>query len=274
MSKILIVTANLKDWTKNSGGKERTATLAEALVDHEVTVLSFSINGESYEKSINDYIYEIKPEVEPNIARKYKVLIQDVAKVNHDAAIFMLRRHFKRYKNRLKELSKDVDLVILDHPSAAALIEDLEDVPIVFNSHNCEITMAKQLYPENKDMLEIVEKMEGIALSKAIGTSYCSEKDFKEIKEHYSYSKNDIYIPNGTTMQKQSDPDVRTNSKTILFVGSGHKPNSLAALNLIPIANIFPEYDFVVCGGSSFSLNKSKQISTTSIFHHHKQMFT
>jgi len=170
----------------------------------------------------------------------------------------MLRRHFKRYKNRLKELSKDVDLVILDHPSAAALIEDLEDVPIVFNSHNCEITMAKQLYPENKDMLEIVEKMEGIALSKAIGTSYCSEKDFKEIKEHYSYSKNDIYIPNGTTMQKQSDPDVRTNSKTILFVGSGHKPNSLAALNLIPIANIFPEYDFVVCGGSSFSLNKSK----------------
>ena len=74
MAKILIVTGNLKDWTKNSGGKERTATLAESLSEHEVTVLSFSFDGEPFEKRINKFIYEIRPTIEQPVKREYKRL--------------------------------------------------------------------------------------------------------------------------------------------------------------------------------------------------------
>lgn len=47
MAKILIISGNLRDWKKNSGGKERTATLAEAVAEagHEVTFLSFNWYG-------------------------------------------------------------------------------------------------------------------------------------------------------------------------------------------------------------------------------------
>lgn len=254
MANILIITGNLKDWTKNSGGKERTATLAEALINHKVTVLSFTIDNQPSEKRINDYIYEIKPQIENNVLKEFKKLINGSAKVNHDAAIYMLKKHFKIFKLKAKELSKNADLIILDHPSVSPLIEDIDDVPIIYNSHNCEITMAKQLYPDNKEILDIVEKMEKIALTKSIGTTYCSKKDFEEMQKYYKYTGKNIYIPNGTQMQNLSDYSLRIQSKNILFVGSGHPPNIVAAKNLIKIAKDLPGYNFIICGGAGYGI--------------------
>lgn len=49
-------------------------------------------------------------------------------------------------------------------------------------------------------------------------------------------------------------------SKDILFVGSGHYPNMIAAKNLIPIAKALPEYNFVVAGGASGAFNGMGQL--------------
>lgn len=251
MAKILVVTGNLKDWTKNSGGKERTATLIEALIDHDVTVLSFSIDNKPSQKRISNNIIEIKPAIETGAIKEFKKLITNGASVNHDAAIYILRKYFKTFKEKVNQLSKKSDLVILDHCSVSPLIEDIKDIPIVYNSHNCEITMANQLYPENKEIIEIVKKMEQIALEKSSGITYCSKKDFSEIKNNYEYIGQHLYVPNGTTMQNEIDYKTRKQSKNILFVGSGHPPNIIAAKNLIPIAKLLPDYNFIICGGAS-----------------------
>ena len=71
MAKILIVSANLKDWKKDSGGKERTANLVEALSDHEITFLSFVWGGEPFKKKISDNIQQIQLEMPHSVYKKY-----------------------------------------------------------------------------------------------------------------------------------------------------------------------------------------------------------
>ena len=256
MSRILIVSANLKDWTKDSGGKERTATLAEALTDHDVTFLSFSWDGPAFEERISENIYQIQPAVEPSVVNQYRKLIRGNLKQNHDVAFYVLRDRLEIFNKKLKSLSKTTDLIIVDHMSIAPLVDGIKDVPIIYNSHNSEITMAKQLYPDNDALLKIVEKVERSIIKQSIAVTYCSKKDFQELEDQFGSINNSCYIPNGTVMHQKIDVNTRRKSKNILFVGSSHPPNVVAAKKLLDVAKDMPEYNFIVCGGASNSLKK------------------
>lgn len=257
MAKVLIVSANLKDWTKNSGGKERTATLAEALSGHEVTFLSFDWNGGNINQKINKYITQVQLAVPVNIRKKYKELIKGFAEKNHDASFELLKDDLVFFKEKLKELSLSCDIVILDHFSITPLVvNNINNKPMVYNSHNCEITMAKQLYPKNKELLSIVEKMERDAVVNSVAVTYCSKKDFKDLELHYGKIKNSLYVPNGAVKQDEISYENRINSKNILFVGSGHPPNVEAAKKLISLAELMPSYNFLICGGAGNGVNE------------------
>jgi glycosyltransferase involved in cell wall biosynthesis len=256
MSRILIVSANLKDWTKDSGGKERTATLAEALTDHDVTFLSFSWDGPVFEERISENIYQIQPAVEPSVVNQYRKLIRGNLKQNHDVAFYVLRDRLEIFNKKLKSLSKTTDLIIVDHMSIAPLVDGIKDVPIIYNSHNSEITMARQLYPDNDALLKIVEKVERSIIKQSIAVTYCSKKDFQELEDQFGSINNSCYIPNGTVIHQKIDVNTRRKSKNILFVGSSHPPNVVAAKKLLDVAKDMPEYNFIVCGGASNSLKK------------------
>lgn len=258
MANILIISGNLKDWSKNSGGKERTATLAEALSEHTVTFLSFSWDGPEFSNQITENLLHLQPGIDPATYRTYIRLIRGAAKNNHDAAIQMLKPSLKRFSKQVKDLSKTADLVILDHYSTAPFLEDVEPgVPIIYNSHNAEIVMAHQLYPNDLELIDTVQQMEGTALSKASVVTYCSKQDNQELKDFYDYKAKSFYVPNGAVIISDNNIDARFNSKNIVFVGSGHPPNVVAANNIIPIAQMMPEYKFILCGNASNSINKS-----------------
>lgn len=268
MAKILIVTANLRDWTKNSGGKERTATLAEALVDHDITILSFVWNGDSFKKQISNNIYQIQPEISPVALKKYKGLIKDVAKVNHDMCFEILKDELSSFTKKVKELSQGVDLVIVDHMSIAPLVENLGDTPIIYNSHNSELTMAKQLYPNNYHAISIVESIEKSIISKSMAVTYCSKKDIKELQDHYGKIKKSIYIPNGAVTQNYTDPNQRMKSRDIIFVGSNHPPNIEAAKKLIPLAKLMPNYNFIILGNAGNGIKDGSYTNNLKVLGH------
>jgi glycosyltransferase involved in cell wall biosynthesis len=257
MANILIVSSNLRDWTKSSGGSERTATLAEALKDHKVTFLSFKWDYSESDTIINDSIREICVPVEPQVLRKYKTYIRGTAQNNYDIAFQMLAPFLKNYRKKIKELAKQNDILILDHYAAAPLVEDVRGIPIVYNSHNAEISMALQLYPEDKRAISIVKEMEQMAIDVSVGVTYCSKDDFNFMQQKYSIgNRSSAYVPNGTVVHSKIKPSERFRSKDILFVGSGHYPNKVAAKNLIPIARAMPDYNFVVVGGASGALKE------------------
>ena len=270
MSRILVVTGNLKDWSKNSGGKERTATLIEALDEagYSVTLLSFSWDTQGFENQVSKNIYQIQPGTEYNVYRKYKRLILNELKNNHDLAIKVLQPELKEFNRKVKSLSKQADLIILDHFSTAPFIENINDVPIVYNSHNSEITMAKQLYPEDEYAIKILSDMEHTAISKSVLTTYCSKEDFKNLIKHYDLKVDGQYIPNGTQYRENVGYEVRSGSKDILFVGSSHLPNVVAAKELIPLAKIMPDYNFLIVGNFGKSINRTSAPSNIKILGH------
>ena len=270
MSRILVVTGNLKDWSKNSGGKERTATLIEALDEagYSVTLLSFSWDTQGFEKQVSKNIYQIQPGTEYNVYRKYNRLILNELKNNHDLAIKVLQPELKEFSRKVKSLSKQADLIILDHFSTAPFIENINDVPIVYNSHNSEITMAKQLYPEDEYAIKILSDMEYTAISKSVLTTYCSKEDFKNLIKHYDLKVDGQYIPNGTQYRENVGYEVRSGSKDILFVGSSHLPNVVAAKELIPLAKMMPDYNFLIVGNVGKSINRTSAPANIKILGH------
>lgn len=268
MAQILIISANLRDWTKNSGGKERTATLAEALVGHDVTFLSFVWGGDVFEKQISEGIYQIQPEIPAVAVKKYRTLIKDMAKVNHDICFYVLKDELSSFTKKAKELSQNADLVIVDHMSIAPLVEGLGDVPIVYNSHNSELTMAKQLYPSNQNVISLVESIEKSIISKSVAVTYCSKKDLKELEDNYGKIKKSIYIPNGAIIQEYNEVSARIKSNDIIFVGSGHPPNVEAAKKLIPLAKMMPNYNFIIIGSAGNAIKDGSYTKNLKVLGH------
>jgi glycosyltransferase involved in cell wall biosynthesis len=258
MAEILIISSNLTSWDKNlGGGVERTATLAESLVGHNVTFLCFSWKSDYETQRINNNIVFIKPATEKNLIKRHHVIAGSKGKNNHDITKYLLKKYLNTFSNKVAELSQKADLVILDHASASPFLRNVpETVPIIYNSHNSEISMANQIHPNDTYVNDIVEKIESLALKRSVAMTYCSEKDIIEIKKHYeAVPENTMYVPNGTTMQESVDYVKRLQSKDIVFVGSSHPPNVVAANNVIDIARIAPEYNFILCGGASKSAN-------------------
>lgn len=259
MANILIVSGNLKNWDKSSGGVERTATLAEAFPGHNVTFLCFSWDSSSESTIVGDNIRFIRVGIDERAIRKHRSLIRQDCKKNYDATSYILKSFLGGFRNKVKELAAKNDILILDHFSVSPLVEDLYgSIPIVYNSHNSELTMGKQLYPEDKFLLNIVEKMERSAVEKADAITYCSTKDIAEMKETYRVPGKTLYAPNGTVMQIQTSPEARIKSNNIIFVGSGHPPNGVAARRVVEIAKLTPDYNFIICGRASGYLAETK----------------
>lgn len=257
MSKILIVSANLPEWSKNSGGKERTLTLIESLSKHDVTFLSFNWNNEFIDKQINNNLRYLQPRIGASLYKRRKNLINNFVSQNHDAVFEILKEELDYFTKTIKELAKESDILIVDHYSVSPLIEGIKGIPIIYNSHNAELELGKQVHPENKDLLKIIEKMESRILHQAKEITYCSELDFKQIQNYYDKDITGTYIPNGTSMQNKVDYQDRLKSRDIIFVGTGHPPNKIAAKFLVSIASDLPEFNIIIIGGCSNGISKS-----------------
>jgi glycosyltransferase involved in cell wall biosynthesis len=257
MAKILIVSANLPEWSKNSGGKERTLTLVEALDKHEVTFLSFNWNNEFIDNKIDNNLRHLQPRIGNSMYKRRKNLINNFVSQNHDAVFEILKDELNHFTLTVKDLAKDSDLLIVDHYSVSPLIEGIKGIPIIYNSHNAEIELGKQVHPDNKDLLKIVDTMERRILNQAKEITYCSELDFIKLQKYYEKNILGTYIPNGTEIQNKINYKDRLRSRDIIFVGTGHPPNKIAAKFLLNLAKDLPEFNFIIIGGCGNSLTKN-----------------
>ena len=268
MAKILVVSANLPDWSKNSGGKERTATLLEALTDHEVTFLSFNWNNELINKKINNNITYLQPQIGSAMHRRRKNLISDFASMNHDAVFEIFKDDLDVFTKSLKDLSLEHDLLIVDHYSVSPLVKDIKNIPVIYNSHNAELELGKQVHASNQELLNIVEKMESRILKQAKEITYCSKLDFIKLQNHYGNDTIGTYIPNGTTIQTKINYKERLKSRDIIFVGSGHPPNKVAARAVVSFAKSLPEFNFIIIGGCGAGIKASSISNNVNIVGH------
>lgn len=256
MSKILIVSGNLMGWQKNNGGAERTITLAEAFPNDDVTFLCFDWTTIPTEGMVDKNIKYVRVALEQEVIDKFEYYIQHEAINDNQIATYFLKPMIKEFSKKILDLAKESDILIMDHFNISPLVEDLAGMlPIVYNAHNCEISMCEQLYPDDKYAQKIVGLMEKSAIESSIAMTYCSTGDITRLNSDYSIPGKTKYIPNGTILHHQTDPKIRFKSKDIMFVGSGHPPNGVAAKRILKIANLLPQYNFIIAGDAGFWLN-------------------
>ena len=257
MANILILTANLgkAELHKDTGGAERTVTLAEALFEHNVTVLSFGWDTKEFETQVSKSLRHVHIGVDQTTLKNQRNYVGRSESKNRDLAIPRMYNSLKKYRQKIQSLLPETDLVIIDHASASPFTKEVSGVPIIYNSHNCELYMANQLYPVGSPDIEKTRTMEGLALSSATAMTYCSPEDYHKMLGLYDIDNLKAeFVPNGGPRSKVTPATQRHKSNTIMFVGSGHPPNGVAAKNIVPIAKALPDYTFAICGDAGWAI--------------------
>lgn len=257
MSRILVLSAVPKLHVEDHGGKQRTLNLLRSLTkQHHVTVLALSWEGDDGVEKVEENLEIIYVPVESNVIRASKRDSKRFKNPNQDVMIGHFYKHIKKYILKIEELSKNADLVIIEqHPTAKFLRYVDPNVPIVYSSHNSETDLAIQMYGEEAFDTRLIKSMEQKAISSSVAMSYCSKEDLNKINSHFDHELKTYYVPNGTKIYSSAVKNFE--SKDVLFVGSGHPPNTEAAYKVISVARSCPEFNFIIAGSVGPSIHKN-----------------
>jgi len=249
LSRILVLSSTPDPFSENHGGKQRLVKLTTSLSKrHSVTLLSLSWEGQEFRKEISESLIHISVAVEPEVIRAARGRTT-LKKPNNDTRIAYFKRYFKSYKAKLKDLAEIHDIIVVDHYATAPLVHSVKtDIPVFYSSQNFETDLANQVFPKRSEDIRIVNETEKDIIDRSSAIGYCSIDDFESMRSHFIIDKPAYYIPNGNDMVPGISAGAGQKSKRIVFIGSGHPPNIIAAERVIELAKMVPDYDFVIAG--------------------------
>lgn len=149
---------------------------------------------------------------------------------------------------------EQADLIIHDFPFTAGydLFAGLDSKPRIYNAHNCEAQLYRQLHPEarSKPLHQLVEEVELQMLRMADQVLYCSEDDLLAFRRMAPTARFlGFPAPHGMQALAGSAPRPVASRPRAVFMGSGHPPNAEAAQFIAgELAVQMPEVDFDVIG--------------------------
>lgn len=179
------------------------------------------------------------------------------------------------YLDALRRALAGADAVLLAHPYLVGALGLLDvDVPVVYDAHNCELTLKELVLggaPQADELLDRVRAVEAGALRAAVLTTVCSSTDADELARRYDGVAVDelVLVPNGadvggtpcTTGEARDQataaflgryrPVRRHHPRPrhlAVFFGSWHPPNVAAAEAIIAVAGGLPTCLFVLAG--------------------------
>lgn len=275
MSRILVLSSTPDPFSENHGGKQRLVRLLMALSKkHSVTLLSLSWEGEDFAKTISSSLEHISVPVERDVLRAARGSTT-LKKPNNDTRIAYFKKYFKAYRAKINDLVDTHDIIVVDHYATAPLVQNLKrDIPIFYSSQNCETDLAKQMFPKRSEDIRLINETEKGIIAKASAMAYCSKDDFELMNSYFIIDKPAYYVPNGNESIPGRSPGDGISSKNIIFIGSGHPPNTIAAERILELAKRIPEYNFVIAGAcvggidhlpASSNVIKRKQISNDEV---------
>jgi glycosyltransferase involved in cell wall biosynthesis len=245
-----VLSSTPSPFSEDHGGKQRLVKLLTSLSKrHTVTLLSLSWEGKDFSVSISDSLEHVSVAVEHQVVRASRGRTT-LKKPNNDTRIAYFKRYFKTYRARISELAKTHDIIVVDHYATAPLISGLKgiDIPVFYSSQNCETNLAKQMFPKNSDDIRLINETEKTIIDESSAIAYCSMDDFEAMKSYFIIDKPTYYIPNGNDLVLGRVAGTGLSSKNIVFIGSGHPPNTIAAERVLELARLVPEYNFVIAG--------------------------
>lgn len=265
MANILFLSSNPGIIAPDSGGSERPNAFLNSLSDHSIQVLVFSWSGQDESRVISDNINYTKIVADPMVARKELRHRKTLHGGSHDLTMQLFYKEILRYRAKLKKLLVNADMVFVDQFAVSTLINDIAiNVPIIYDSPNFELDLARQRYPQDSLDIKITFEMEKAIAERADYIITCSQQDLDGIKKEYNVKAKGFVIKNGAWKPGGVVAGENILSNEIIFVGSGHPPNNTAVENILKVAEFMPEYTFSLIGDSS-NIAKNTQLSNVKV---------
>ncbi len=168
------------------------------------------------------------------------------------------------------ELYESADIIVHDFPYMVEydMLWGFDDKPRVYNSHNVEYMLLKQLYGGEKAVtyLEYIFGLEKKAVTESDLVFATSEDEKNAFMELYGVGPEKIALaPNGIDPE-EIPPAVRKGKKSVFFIGSQHPPNIDAVEFIIEkIAPKCPGMDFLIAGSCCNAFKETTQAKNVSL---------
>jgi glycosyltransferase involved in cell wall biosynthesis len=148
-------------------------------------------------------------------------------------------------------------------------IREVTDLPVWYEAQDVEATLKRHVLGANPAARRLAARAEAIeraCCEQAELIWACSAEDRAELAERYGVELDRVLIvPNGVALEEVSyaGPVVRAQRKSrmrlsdrflAVFVASWHEPNVVAAREVVQLARIVPEVDFMIIGSVGLAL--------------------
>ena len=262
----ITVTSTFPIFPPQGGGQARIYNLYKNLSkSYDVDIVSFTGMGErEYDGYIAENLKEIRvpkskvhQEEEWQIERKAQLPITDIGMIT-------LYTHTEEYVNKLQKSIESSEMVVISHPYLYyAAQKYISYCPFVYEAHNVEYLMKKEMLPESsvkEELLKQIFQVEKECCEKSAFIMTCSKEDQYKLHELYGVSIDKmIEIPNGVDCQEicytsvhermENKNKLGLGKETIgVFMGSWHQPNLEACEYIFDIASECPETKFLLMG--------------------------
>ncbi|MCR5814050.1 MAG: glycosyltransferase family 4 protein [Desulfovibrio sp.] len=155
----------------------------------------------------------------------------------------------------------DAELIVASHPYLyPALRKALPDHLLLYDAHNVEADLKAQVLGDRApELVGEVAEVEGACAKASSRITCCSEADGQRLVERYDLKAEALALyPNGCADTTPfTGPEERKmlrkrlgypETKLCLFLGSEHRPNTEAALQIIAMADALPNVQFLLAG--------------------------
>jgi len=247
------------------GGKARIYYLYKELSRYfRVIVVVLSQTDDSYDlrKHTDDFFEVLVP-----MSKLHKKFLweyeKDVGVPLSDVTAPELVRYTPLFEKVVNGYVNEVDIVIVSHPYLFPLIEAYKHKPLIYESHNVEFSLKKDLFSKTRlgrKLLKSVFRVERAALKTSKMVFVTSFEEAVELDKIYRTGQGKMAtIPNGVNIAERAeggyDRDAITSKhgisekRIVLFMGAWHPPN-LEALLFIKdeLCPFFPDVKFLVIG--------------------------
>ncbi|MGT2509438.1 glycosyltransferase [Cupriavidus basilensis] len=177
-----------------------------------------------------------------------------------DLAAAMYPESIPQWLEAIREQSRQADLVICAHPYGFPAFQLAgEGKPHLYEAHNVEYDLKAEMYGRHAWAVKVVRHFERQCAELALGITTCSDADARRMRELYQLGTVPVEIlPNGIEIGETPFLPMRERSALArnlgksrrlgLFMGSAHRPNVDALLEVLRAAGQMPGMDFAIMG--------------------------
>ena len=207
----------------------------------------------------------VTPLTQPHFTRDARYRRATGGKTTIDVTVPRLMKYTPRFQRVAGERGRNANLVVISHPWVYPYVPRRPDQKLIYDAHNCEYVVKKQILGGSlagRELVRDVHELEANLCREADRIFVCSQEDADQFVKRYGVLREKlVLVPNGVDAddlrpatqaqqaQARADLALPPDKPVLVFVGSGYGPNTEAAAFLVKkVAPALTDCTIVIAG--------------------------